>query len=469
MNGSQNLTVSGGTGVNVPIGSIVLLTAQTGACSIGTGSVCNGLWVVNTSAWTRPVSLPHGYVVPASCTLSVVDQFSKSTYSLSDGSSALTVDASAESWTRTAGPAAGAVTVPMASNAVRSVPTQTNTSTSARSVNVLNAGTHADTDIAPAINAVLGTGFVDSSIFVDYDPPANIFQAVSDSIKSSAALDSVASGTAANHAPYGVINGSYCCSKGEGDDPIYYTSLYSTGTILSTPLAVQVGGALPAGTAPPTYSAAASSSNSSNGGTGWGIEFGLRASYLGLDTTEDSWVSAEVAGLLAALEFAHPTWTWFDVKAALRQTASNWSSGYSHGTFGYGYVNYSAASALSAASSLYLQPPGLNITNQQNQASVLVFPFRQTRRAFEAVYAIDASYTWPVKNEYTLTDIDASKATLIFTSSATDVVSTFTFTPAATGTARLLAFTGDSSGNYSRAEEFSVAALSLTEGTTCSN
>ncbi len=451
----------------------MLLTAQTGTCAIGSGSVCNGLWVVNPQAWTRPVSFPHGYVIPASCTLAVVDSFSNATFSLSDGSNPLTVDASGESWQKTASAAvaraANSAVIP-ATNTVKNLPSQTASSaTSTRSVSVLNVGTHADTDIAPAINATLGTGFVDSSIFVDYDADPVIVSDIPDATSTSTTYNSVATSIGDNHAPYGVINGSICCSKGEADDPTYYKALYSANAILSTPLAVPVGGALPAGTAPPTYNTASSSPNSNNGGTGWGIEFGLPASYLGLDTSADSWVSAEVAGLLAALEFVHPSWTWFDVKAALRQSASNWSSGYSHSAFGYGLINWSAASALGSASSLYLQPPGLNVASQQGAASITLYPFRQTRRANELVYAVNASYTWPMKNEYTQADIAASNATLVYTSNSADVTPGFQITPVATGTLNLMAFTVDSSGNYSRREEFSPVAISLTEGTTCTN
>jgi hypothetical protein len=66
-----------------------------------------------------------------------------------------------------------------------------------------------------------------------------------------------------------------------------------------------------------------------------------------------------MAGFLAALKYAHPSWSWFDIKAALRQSASNWATGYSHSAFGYGYIDWSAANALGSPSSLYLQPPGL--------------------------------------------------------------------------------------------------------------
>src|SRR5258708_2141353 len=135
--------------------------------------------------------------------------------------------------------------------------------------NVLSAGTHADIYIAPAIEAMLGQQVVDSGIYVDYDPPSNIGSALNDSTSTSATLNSVSSGAVVNHAPYTVINGSYCCSRGEGDDASYYQILSNKGEILSIGFAKPVGGALPAGTAPPTLSTSASAPNSNNGGSGW--------------------------------------------------------------------------------------------------------------------------------------------------------------------------------------------------------
>jgi hypothetical protein len=328
--------------------------------------------------------------------------------------------------------------------------------------NVLNAGTHADVDIAPAVQAALGPGVVDSAIDVDYDPPASIAQALTDSLSTSATLYSVASSHAVNHAPYAVVNGSYCCSHGQGDDPTYYPSLSTTGQILSIGFALQVGGLLPTGTAPPTATTTASAPNSTNGGTWWGIEFGLSSSYFGLDTSADSWVSAEMAGFLAALKYEHPTWNWFDIKAALRQTASNWATGYSHTAYGYGFIAWIDANAIGSPSQLYLQPPGMRIVNNGSSLSGTLYPYRQTRRVNEVVYSVALSYQWPVKNEYTAADLSASGGTLIFTSDRTDHTPQFTYQATTTGTVNLVAFTNDGAGHYSRVEEFSVMSESVT-------
>jgi hypothetical protein len=121
--------------------------------------------------------------------------------------------------------------------------------------NVLNLGSHADTFIAPAINAVLGPGVVDTSIYVDYDSNSLL----QDLTQPSTSTRSVASNAQVSRVPYGVGNLSFCCSAGEVDDRNYYQTLYDSNAILSIPTAFSVGGLLPAGTAPPTYNTATSS------------------------------------------------------------------------------------------------------------------------------------------------------------------------------------------------------------------
>ena len=322
--------------------------------------------------------------------------------------------------------------------------------------NVLNFTSHADTFIAPAINATVGPGLVDAAIYVDYDTGI----ALADLTHLTNSTFSVASGAQVNHLPYGVANLSTCCSKGAGDDVFYYQMLHDSNAILSTPSAFAVGGALPQGTAPPTGNTATSSPNSGNGGTGWGVEFGLSAGYLGLDTSEDSWDSAAMAGFLAALRYEHPSWTWFDVKAALRQTASQWTTGYSHTAFGYGLVDWTAANAITSPSDLYLQPPGMQIMTTASAVNITLYPFRQSRRDHEAIYSINGNYSWPGgRNELTGADLAAADAVLLYSSNGTDVIPTTSITRPAGGGVWIIAFTTDGLGNYSRVEEFSARRI----------
>lgn len=322
--------------------------------------------------------------------------------------------------------------------------------------NVLNRTTHADSFIGAAVNATVGSGVVDQSIQIDYDTNLPL----QDLSHPSDTTFSVESGAQVNHAPYTVANYSVCCSAGLKDEINYFQQLTAANAILVSSLAIQVGGLLPARTAPPICCSNASSPNSGNGGTGWGIEFGLSASYLGLDTTEDSWDTAILSGLLAALKYQHPSWTWFDIKAALRQTADNWSTGYSHLAFGYGLINWTAANAIATASALYLQPPGVLISLDETTATIQLFPFRQTRRKREAVYAVDPGYSWPVgKNELSAADLAAAGARHLFTSNGTDLIATFTVDRLGSQPWYFIAFTTDDAGNFSRVEEFSVQKI----------
>jgi hypothetical protein len=67
------------------VGNIVLVFAQAGGQTCGTGTnsggtggaisgagFCEGLWVVQAAAWTRPANFPSGYVIPANCNLIVM-------------------------------------------------------------------------------------------------------------------------------------------------------------------------------------------------------------------------------------------------------------------------------------------------------------------------------------------------------------------------------------------------------------
>lgn len=335
---------------------------------------------------------------------------------------------------------------------------------------IVNSTQHADTFIAPAVIAVLGS----NSFQIDYDPisasPSNIAVTLTHSSDTSYEFVSVASGLTANHAPYNILNASIC-QYTVANDLAFYPALLAQNAIYTIPIGGGVGscGLLPNGTEPGVLISTATSTNSGDGATGWGTEFALSASYKGLNTTEDSWDSAALAGFYASMTDAsqHPTWNFFDIKAAFRQTASNWSTGYNSATYGYGIFNYDLATAIGSTSSLYLQPPGMVISPHFGYAIVALIPYRQTRRTREVVYSVSAAYSFPIKNEFTTADITASGATLLYTSNGTDVEPTYTFMPTVNGSVTFIAFTTDGLGNYSRFESFSEQTVSLSVATSC--
>jgi hypothetical protein len=195
-----------------------------------------------------------------------------------------------------------------------------------------------------------------------------------------------------------------------------------------------------------------------------------------------------MAAILSALRYNHPTWTWGDIKAALRQTASNWptayaaynsaslyysqySSSYVTGpAFGYGNINFVAANSVSH---IYLQPPGMAIQNFGWYVVGTIYPFLQTRRAREVVY-IGGSWPSPAIgcggstcNEYTAAQIAAAGGTLVYTSSGESGVEEFVYNAPRSGSATFVALTLDSSGNGSRVENFMYNTQTFSVGAMC--
>lgn len=323
---------------------------------------------------------------------------------------------------------------------------------------ILNNTTHAATFIAPAVNAVLGAGKVDNPIFIDYKNDAQTMVAAA--VNALANYTSVSSGLTVNHAPYAVTNDS-TSTYGTSEDATYYAAQIAENLSSAQPIGVGVRGIpLPAGTPPPAAIVTTSAANSADGGTSWGMEFALSPSYLGLDTTEDSWTSAEMAGFIAALLYNKPAFNFFDVRAALRITAANWATGYDASHFGYGVINWSSANAIASTGSLYLQPPKITASLVGNSLTIIDYPFRQTRRDHEVIYLVAASYAWPLKNEYTATDIANSHGTLLFTTNSTDVIPSDTFTLSVSpGIYNVIGFTTDNLGAFSRFEPYSPVPI----------
>jgi hypothetical protein len=269
---------------------------------------------------------------------------------------------------------------------------------------------------------------------------------------------------AENYLPYRVLNYSF---TGGPTEDVYYALFAQYDQVASLPY---LGSCTGTGICkqPGIYTVETVSQNQAGRRpSASGVEFEFSESYKGFDTYAASWVTAGMSAVLTALRYDHPTWTAPDIVAALRQTAANWSTGYSATNYGYGIVDYDKADAIASTAALYLQPPVMDIVKFPDYAAIILYPFRQTRRAHEVVYAVDPSYAWPVKNEYTTADITASRATLLYTSNGGDLTPTFSYTPAAPGrSVTLIAFTTDGKGHYSRVESFSAQQLILTAGTT---
>ena len=348
---------------------------------------------------------------------------------------------------------------------------------SAAGPNILINTQHAGGNAVAAVNAALGAGVVNTAggIYVDgtsavdgspFDPTI-----IADSQNVGLTFYSVPALTPGNHAPYLVTSSSFSWAQINNADTIHYVDFLARGA-----MDVRTYGPVSpvaTGTAPQAIGATIGMTGTGYA-SGWGAEFQIAVNYtlnsVNIAGSTLSGGTAAFAGLLASLKYAHPAINWFDIKAALRQTAANWATGWSSATYGYGTINpFGAGSAdalLTAGSTIYLQPPNIQVQTDTWYTVITLYPFRQSRRAHEEVWSVPAAYSWPVKNEYTATDIAAAGGTLIYTSSGTDVTPTVVWGPVA-GTYTIIAFTVDGAGGYSRVEPFSAQSITLSPPSAC--
>lgn len=198
--------------------------------------------------------------------------------------------------------------------------------------------------------------------------------------------------------------------------------------------------------------------NRLGGKSGGGIEFGVASDYMrgrgGSGTA--SGVTSQVAGLMACLKYRHPSWNWFDVKAALRATASNYATGYDPARHGYGSIEYHAADALVDAEKLPLFGPAAVVRRLPGDRLVfLVNAFRQKRR-FSDVLFLFPSRPRPLLKELTLAEIGAMGGRHLFSSYLRRQSDVFTYRLSPGESACFVWFTQDGNGRYSRMEAYSI-------------
>jgi len=201
--------------------------------------------------------------------------------------------------------------------------------------------------------------------------------------------------------------------------------------------------------------------NKIGGKTGDGIEFGIPSTYMngkGMSATP-SGVTAQLAGLMACLKYLHPSWNWFDVKAALRSTAANYASGYDADRYGYGSIDYHRANALTKAARLPLfAPAAVPFTTKSqggDQVNFFVNSFKQTRRATDALFKFSAPPAVHLQ-ELTLPEITARGGTWVFSGDLSKKKNIFTYKAKSDESIYFIWFTADSNGIYSRIEPYSI-------------
>lgn len=172
-----------------------------------------------------------------------------------------------------------------------------------------------------------------------------------------------------------------------------------------------------------------------------------------------SCLTAANAGIMGWLRFNHPTWNIYDVKAAMRQSGTNWATGYNRSTYGFGTVNATTTNAL-ADNQILLQPPEVatSTSGLYNQLTFAVYPFRQTRRVKEVLFQFATSSPGFQANELTLAQIQALGGTKIIEYTGTNATtSTPLYTPVTN--AYFVWFTADNStdsmAKFSRIDTYS--------------
>jgi hypothetical protein len=201
--------------------------------------------------------------------------------------------------------------------------------------------------------------------------------------------------------------------------------------------------------------------NKIGGKSGDGIEFGVPATYMngkGMSSTP-SGVTAQLAGLMACLKYLHPSWNWFDVKAALRSTAANYATGYAPDRYGYGTIDYQKANALTDASQLPLfAPAAVTFTTKQqtgDQINFFVNSFKQSRRTTDALFKFSTPPAVHL-HELTLPEITALGGTWVFSGDLSKTRNIYTYKASAAENSYFVWFTVDSKGSYSRIEPYSI-------------
>jgi hypothetical protein len=198
--------------------------------------------------------------------------------------------------------------------------------------------------------------------------------------------------------------------------------------------------------------------NRIGGLTGDGVEFGVPTDYMngkGQSTTP-SGVTAQLAGLIASLKYLHQEWNWFDIKAALRGTASNYTKGYDPQKYGYGTVDFHAANALKESSKLPLFAPAAIVRRQRdNQVDFFVNSFMQSRRQMDVLFKFSLPPSVTLK-ELSLADITGMGGQQLFIGDLSTTSNFISYRVHHDEKVYFVWFTKDEDGMFSRIEPYSI-------------
>ncbi|USN92017.1 MAG: right-handed parallel beta-helix repeat-containing protein [Candidatus Nomurabacteria bacterium] len=250
-------------------------------------------------------------------------------------------------------------------------------------VKVLSNSRHAYGDITNTIDQLLGAGHVGTDIIVDSTSMSGdtFSGGPAAAINPNATYYDHTGAMVSSSAPYGINTTSYTGYTGDNvtiyNQYVSYDMTYNYAFTVST------------NSPPPIFHTAPGNAGwGSSPGIEWTIPDGPEITFGGTSLSE---LTARNAGLMAVIKYNHPSWNWLDVKASLRQTASNWNTGYNSATYGFGVVSYASSTALTDGE-IKLQPPvARTTTNAFGQNTFTLYPYKQTRRVKEVLFQFDSN------------------------------------------------------------------------------
>lgn len=322
----------------------------------------------------------------------------------------------------------------------------------AQVVKVLSNTNHFSTYIGNTITQLLGAGHLDVDIIVHRTSlsDAGLNRDASNALNTTNSNYELSNSNVVNAAPYQLYTTSF--TGYAGDTVSIYNQFDGVDLLHNFAFTSRTEGPPPA-----FHSAPGGTAFGSNPGVEWTIPVNNEITFSENPSTLSE-VTARNAGLLTAIRHDHPTWNWFDVKAALRQTASNWSTGYNSASYGFGNVFYAPATALTD-NDLLLQPPvAIAATNSISQITFTLYPYKQTRRVKEVLFQFPSNPGFQ-GNELSLSDITSLGGTKLTQYIDTRATSTLTPTYNQFTNAHFVWFTADNSddalANFSRIDTYS--------------
>ncbi len=319
-------------------------------------------------------------------------------------------------------------------------------------VKILSDSRHAYTAITAAINLLAGTGHIGTDFIVH---STNMLDGTGFSANPADAISTTTQRYDHNSAlvpsagPYQIFTTS---ATGYPGDSVSRFNTYESYD-LTYNYAFSNSPVPPSTALPPIFhTSIGSTTHTSNYGVEWSSDSTI-FSY-----TDLSSMTGANAGVMAVLRHNHPTWNWLDTKAALRQTATNFATGYNKSTYGFGRSSYVAANALTDGQ-INLQPPAAIAATSTGQMLFTIYPFRQTRRVKEVLFQFSSSPGFQA-NELTLANIQALGGTKITEYTSTSATSSLATTYAALTNQYFVWFTADnatdSAANFSRIDTYSI-------------